>query len=60
MPDRLARSLAGNPAIEIEPLEVTRDVWLLSQPHLRDDSLARSVSEWCTRQFASMPPQSKV
>ena len=60
VPDRLARSLAGNPAIEIEPLEVTRDVWLLSQPHLRDDSLARSVSEWCTRQFASMPPQSKV
>ncbi|MFC0340835.1 LysR family transcriptional regulator [Paracoccus niistensis] len=60
VPDRLARTLAGNPALEIEPLEVTRDVWLLSQPHLRDDSLARSVSEWCTRQFASMPPQSKV
>lgn len=60
VPDRLARSLAGNPAVEIEPLEVTREVWLLSQPHLRDDSLARSVSEWCARQFASVQPQPKV
>jgi DNA-binding transcriptional LysR family regulator len=60
VPDRLARSLAGNPLIEIEPLDITRDVWLLSQPHLRHDSLARSVSEWCLRQFASTQPQPKV
>jgi len=60
VPDRLARSLAGNPAVEIEPLEATREIWLLSQPHLRDDSFARSVSEWCARQFASMQPQPKV
>lgn len=60
LPDRLAAVLAGNPAIEIQPLEVTRDVWLLTQPHLREDSLARSVSEWCVRQFASAPSQPKV
>lgn len=52
VPDRLARAMAANPAVKIEPLEVTREVWLLSQPHLRDDSLARSVYEWCARQFA--------
>lgn len=60
LPDRLARSLAGNPAVKIELLDVTREVWLLSQPHLRDDSLARSVSEWCAAQFSSMQPKSKV
>lgn len=57
LPDALARTLAGNPRVQIEPLEVTREVWLLAQPHLRDDSLARSVSDWCIRQFASVPPQ---
>lgn len=52
VPERLARAMAANPAVKIESLEVTREVWLLSQPHLRDDSLARSVYEWCARQFA--------
>lgn len=60
LPDRLARSLTGNPAVEIEALEVTREVWLLSQPHLREDSLARSVSDWCAAQFSSTQPKSKV
>lgn len=60
IPDRLAWTLADNPAVTIEPLEITRDVWLLSQPHLRDDSLARSVSDWCARQFTSMQPKPKV
>lgn len=59
LPDVLARTLAGNPRVQIEPLEVTREVWLLAQPHLRDDSLARSVSDWCIRQFASAPPPPK-
>lgn len=60
VPDRLARTLSDNPAIEIEPLEITREVWLLAQPHLRDDSLARSVAEWCAGQFAASQPQPKV
>lgn len=59
VPDRLAQTLAGHPDIEIEPLEVTREVWLLSQPHLRDDSLARRLSDWCARQFAATGPQPK-
>ena len=60
LPDLLARKLADNPAVQIEPLEVTREVWLLAQPHLRDDSLARGVSDWVLRQFAGPQPPTKV
>lgn len=59
LPDRLARAMAANPAVIIEAQDVTREVWLLSQPHLRDDSLARSVYEWCAKQFAPTQHHSK-
>lgn len=52
LPDQLARDLAEDQAIEVTPLPATREVWLLSQPHLRDDSLARALAEWCAKQFA--------
>lgn len=52
LPDQLARDLATDQEIEVTPLPVTREVWLLSQPHLRDDSLARALAEWCAKLFA--------
>lgn len=47
IPEVMARPLATNPALEVTPLEVKREVWLLSQPHLRDDPMARTVADWC-------------
>lgn len=47
IPELMARPLAGNPALEVVPLDVKREVWLLSQPHLRDDPMARIVADWC-------------
>ena len=52
LPDPLVRDLAEDPAIEVIPLPVKREVWLLSQAHLRGDSLARAVAEWSAGLFA--------
>jgi DNA-binding transcriptional LysR family regulator len=51
LPDPLVRDLAEDAAIEVTPLPIRREVWLLSQSHLRDDSLARAVAEWCAGLF---------
>lgn len=53
LPEPLARTLAASPGLEVEALDAGRDVWLLTQPHLREDPLARSVSDWCARQFTA-------
>lgn len=52
VPDFIARNLGWNSALEALPLEVEREVWLLSQPHLRNDPLARQVADWCSNLFA--------
>lgn len=52
VPDFIARNLGWNTALESVPLEVEREVWLLSQPHLRNDPLARHVADWCSNLFA--------
>lgn len=53
LPDPLVRDLAADAAIEVTPLPIRREVWLLSQAHLRDDSLARAVAEWCASLFSA-------
>ncbi|MDO5705185.1 MAG: LysR family transcriptional regulator, partial [Paracoccus sp. (in: a-proteobacteria)] len=51
VPDILVRQLDPAAPIEITPLQDEREVWLLSQPHLRDDSLARQLADWCAGLF---------
>lgn len=52
LPACLAETLDSDAPVEITPLAETREIWLLSQPHLRNDNLARQVSDWCARLFA--------
>ena len=52
LPEAMAQPLWENPAVICETLDVTRDVWLLSQPHLRADAAARRVADWCAQVFA--------
>lgn len=51
LPDFLARRIPDDAPVTRRPLEVSRDVWLLSQPHLRDDFHAKHLSDWCASLF---------
>lgn len=48
LPDFLAEACAPHDLTEILPIAEEREVWLLSQPHLRNDPLARQVADWCS------------
>lgn len=52
IPDFLARTLDPAAPVEVTPLPEGREIWLLSQPHLRNDSLARHISDWCANLFS--------
>lgn len=56
IPEFIARRFPPDAPVEIFPLDEPREVWLLSQSHLRDDSLARTLSDWCAGLFASDSP----
>lgn len=45
LPDHASAGLAASGAIP-SPIAARREVWLLIQPHLRDDPLARIVIDW--------------
>lgn len=52
LPDFLIGDLAADARFEIHRLPARREIWLLAQPHLRDDPLARRVTNWCAELFA--------
>ena len=51
LPDFMCEDLKGNPDLELRELTARREIWLLAQSHLRDDPLARRVSDWCASLF---------
>lgn len=53
LPDFLANRLPADAPVVRTPLNISRDVWLLSQPHLRDDPHAKQLSDWCVSLFAA-------
>ena len=55
LPNMMLGILRENPAMIVQPLSVEREIWLLSQPHLRDDALAKTVSQWCLDLFSAKP-----
>ena len=52
LPACLAETLDPAAPVEITPLPEGREVWLLTQPHLRNDGLARQIADWCASLFA--------
>lgn len=52
VPDFMLAEWVPDPGIEIVPLIAEREIWLLTQPHLRNDPLARHIAEWCAELFA--------
>ncbi len=53
LPDLMVRDLGRLDSVHVTPLPISRDIWLLSQPHLRNDPLARKLSEWCAELFSA-------
>ncbi|WJS86556.1 LysR family transcriptional regulator [Paracoccus sp. TOH] len=51
LPDLMVQGLLRRDDVSVTPMPITREVWLLSQPHLRNDELARRLSEWCATLF---------
>lgn len=63
LPDFMALGLAEHPGIEVSSLHVSREIWLLTQPHLRNDPVARALGDWCANLFAmhaAAAPATKV
>ncbi|WP_287883592.1 MULTISPECIES: Mau operon transcriptional activator MauR [Paracoccus] len=52
LPDFLSVDLVGDERFQVHRLPARREIWLLAQPHLRDDPLARRVTNWCADLFA--------
>ncbi len=52
LPDFMLSDFGESDVIEIVPGVAEREVWLLTQPHLRSDPLARYIAEWCGERFA--------
>ncbi|MBU3030716.1 LysR family transcriptional regulator [Paracoccus marinaquae] len=52
LPDFMLAGLREDPRLAIASLTVEREIWLLTQPHLRSDPMARHISEWCAELFA--------
>lgn len=53
LPDFMLADFGESDGIEIVPGVAEREIWLLTQPHLRNDPLARYISEWCADLFAA-------
>lgn len=53
LPEFLAADFHHDSGLTVVPLNIEREVWLLSQAHLRNDPLARRVAEWCTNLIAA-------
>lgn len=53
LPDFLVDLIPADAPVVRTPLPVSRDIWLLSQPHLRDDVCAKKLYDWCRSLFLS-------
>lgn len=51
LPDFALRELLDDPAIDATPLPFRREAWLLIQPHLKRDPLARLICDWIVERF---------
>ncbi|MDT1062522.1 LysR family transcriptional regulator [Paracoccus sp. CPCC 101403] len=52
LPEAMAHRLSARADLLTTPITVAREVWLLSQPYLRDDPVARELSAWLPTLFA--------
>ncbi|AYF03393.1 LysR family transcriptional regulator (plasmid) [Paracoccus yeei] len=52
LPETMAGGLRGRADLCVTETGVSRDIWLLSQPSLRDDPIARRLSAWLSSLFA--------
>lgn len=52
LPDFMCGDILDAPHLRLEPLGLTRPIWLLVQEHLRDDPDTRIVTDWLTAAFA--------
>lgn len=51
LPKYLAADLLNDTTLHATPLKTTREAWLLVQPHLKTDTVARVVIDWIVDQF---------
>ena len=54
LPEYLSGDLIENPDLVATPLHEKREIWLLSQNHLKRDKGARIVADWLRHCFASI------
>lgn len=52
LPSFMCADLMDDERFDITRLDCTREVWLLIQPHLASDALARAVIDWIKQRFA--------
>ena len=53
LPSFMCADLLEDDRFAVTELPITREVWLLMQPHLKQDSLAREVVNWIKACFAT-------
>lgn len=53
LPSFMCADLLEDPRFRVTELPITREVWLLSQPHLKQDPQARSVIDWIKGSFSA-------
>lgn len=53
LPSFLCRDLLDDDAFRAQRLPQTREIWLLVQPHLKDDAATRAVIDWIRSCFAA-------
>ncbi|MCC2113010.1 MAG: LysR family transcriptional regulator [Hyphomicrobiales bacterium] len=54
LPDFLAKPLLGDRRFTVTALPARREVWLLIQPHLKNEPAARLVIDWIAATFADL------
>ncbi|WP_419910519.1 LysR family transcriptional regulator [Hoeflea sp.] len=54
LPSFVCQDLIGDERFEVQRLEFTREIWLLMQPHLKREPLAREFVDWIKTCFAEI------
>jgi DNA-binding transcriptional LysR family regulator len=54
LPDFMCRELLDDDRFAVTALPEPRGVWLLLQPHLKDDPTARMLIDWIKQSFAAL------
>ena len=55
LPSYMCAEFLENPSIKVESISSERQVWLLTQEHLRDDPDTRLVADWIETAFKTAP-----